>query len=154
MPFLVTLSSPAFPSSPPFRTSTPANNFTSHDLAGALQDMQVAAAAASMRGTETVGAKSAARRLSRVLVGRRRRAAVLLLALAYAAAMLMLTIGGSEGSGSSGVVAGVLRRGAQPAPPGSVYRSHLVFERLLPEMRAFASRPNPVSVPRLAFFAP
>ncbi|XP_008669808.1 O-fucosyltransferase 9 isoform X4 [Zea mays] len=106
--------------------------------------MQVAAAAASMRGTETVGAKSAARRLSRVLVGRRRRAAVLLLALAYAAAMLMLTIGGSEGSGSSGVVAGVLRRGAQSAPPGSVYRSHLVFERLLPEMRAFASRPNPL----------
>ncbi|XP_008669806.1 O-fucosyltransferase 9 isoform X2 [Zea mays] len=106
--------------------------------------MQVAAAAASMRGTETVGAKSAARRLSRVLVGRRRRAAVLLLALAYAAAMLMLTIGGSEGSGSSGVVAGVLRRGAQSAPPGSVYRSHLVFERLLPEMRAFASRPNPI----------
>jgi hypothetical protein len=108
-----------------------------------------------MRGTETVGSKpAAARRLGRVLVGRRRRAAVLLLALAYAAAMLVLTIGGSEGFGSSGVVAGALGRRVQPAPPGSVYRSHLVFERLLPEMRAFASPPNPVSVPELAFFAP
>ena len=88
-----------------------------------------------MRGTETVvGAKPAARRLGRVLVGRRRRAAVLLLALAYTAAMLMLTMGGGEGFGSSGVVEGAL------GPPGSVYRSHLVFERLLPEMRAFASR--------------
>lgn len=100
-----------------------------------------------MRGTETVvGAKPAARRLGRVLVGRRRRAAVLLLALAYTAAMLMLTMGGGEGFGSSGVVEGAL------GPPGSVYRSHLVFERLLPEMRAFASRPNPVSAPKLAFF--
>ncbi|KXG27892.1 uncharacterized protein At1g04910 [Sorghum bicolor] len=101
--------------------------------------MQVEAAEASMRGTETVvGAKPAARRLGRVLVGRRRRAAVLLLALAYTAAMLMLTMGGGEGFGSSGVVEGAL------GPPGSVYRSHLVFERLLPEMRAFASRPNPL----------
>jgi hypothetical protein len=109
--------------------------------------MQVEAAEASMRGTETVvGAKPAARRLGRVLVGRRRRAAVLLLALAYTAAMLMLTMGGGEGFGSSGVVEGAL------GPPGSVYRSHLVFERLLPEMRAFASRPNPVSAPKLAFF--
>jgi hypothetical protein len=117
--------------------------------------MSVAAAAASMRGTETVvGAKPAARRLGRVLVGRRRRAAVLLLALAYVAAMLVLAMGVSEGFGSSSVVAGALGRRAQPAPPGSVYRSHLVFERLLPEMRAFAPRPNPVSVPKLAFFAP
>jgi len=77
----------------------------------------VAAAEASMRGTETAGAKPAARRLGRVLVGRRRRAAVLLLALAYAAAMLMLAMGGSEGFGSSGVVAGALGRRAQPAPP-------------------------------------
>ncbi|WVZ53919.1 hypothetical protein U9M48_004805 [Paspalum notatum var. saurae] len=101
--------------------------------------MSMAAAAASMRGTETAGAKSAARRL-----GRRRRGALLLLALAYAAAMLMLSMGGSEGPGAAGVVAGALRRRGQPAPPGSVYRSHLVFERLLPEMRAFSSRPNPL----------
>jgi hypothetical protein len=79
---------------------------------------------------------------------------VLLLALAYAAAMLMLTRGGSEGFGSSGVVAGALGRRAQQAAPGSVYHSHLAFEWLLPEMRAFASRPNPASVPKLAFFAP
>ena len=107
-----------------------------------------------MRGTETAGPKPAARRLGRVLVGRRRRTAVLLLALAYAAAMLVVTIGVSEGFGPSGAVAGALGLRAQPASPGSVYRSHLVFERLLPEMRAFASRPSPVSVPKLSFFAP
>ncbi|KAF8731003.1 hypothetical protein HU200_016883 [Digitaria exilis] len=99
--------------------------------------MPVAAAAASMRGTEAAGAKPAARRLGRVLLGpRRRRAALLLLALAYAAAMLMLAVGGGEGLGAAG---GVVEAAL---PPGSVYRSHLVFERLLPEMRAFASLPN------------
>ena len=97
------------------------------------------AAAASMRGTEAAGPRHAARRLGRVLDGRRRRAALLLLALAYAAAMLMLATGGGEGLG-----AGVVVEAAPPAP-GSVYRSHLAFERLLPEMRAFASRPNPVN---------
>ncbi|OEL30631.1 Uncharacterized protein BAE44_0008348 [Dichanthelium oligosanthes] len=106
--------------------------------------MQVAAAAASMRGTEAAGARPTARRLGRVLVGRRRRAAVLLLALAYAAAMLMLAMGGGEGLGAAGEVEAALRRRAAPAPPGSVYRSRLVFERLLPEMCAFASRPNPL----------
>ncbi|KAF8711134.1 hypothetical protein HU200_029142 [Digitaria exilis] len=109
--------------------------------------MPMAAAAASMRSTEAAGAKPAARRLARVLLGpRRRRAALLLLALAYAAAMLMLAVGGGEGLGAAaGVVEAALRRRApppQPQPPGSVYRSHLVFERLLPEMRAFASLPN------------
>ncbi|XP_039824608.1 O-fucosyltransferase 9-like isoform X3 [Panicum virgatum] len=102
--------------------------------------MPVPAAAASMRGTEAAGPRHAARRLGRVLDGRRRRAALLLLALAYAAAMLMLATGGGEGLG-----AGVVVEAAPPAPPaapGSVYRSHLVFERLLPEMRAFAARPN------------
>ncbi|PUZ43926.1 hypothetical protein GQ55_8G046000 [Panicum hallii var. hallii] len=102
--------------------------------------MPVPAAAASMRGTEAAGPRLAARRLGRVLDGRRRRAALLLLALAYAAAMLMLATGGGEGLG-----AGVVVEAAPPAPPGSVYRSHLVFERLLPEMRAFASQPNPVN---------
>ncbi|KAK8447363.1 hypothetical protein SEVIR_8G055600v4 [Setaria viridis] len=106
--------------------------------------MPVAAAAASMRGNDSPGAKPAARRLVRVLAGRRRRAALLLLALAYAAAMLMLAMCGGEGLGAGGVVEAALRRGSPPPPPGSVHRSHLVFERLLPEMRAFTSRPNPL----------
>uniref|UniRef100_A0ACD5W6K2 Uncharacterized protein n=1 Tax=Avena sativa TaxID=4498 RepID=A0ACD5W6K2_AVESA len=100
-----------------------------------------------MRGAE--GPKATARRPGRVLAGRRRRAAVLLLALSYTAAMLMLFLcAGSSGlssTGGSGVAVGSLRRRpAAPAPPGSVYRSHLVFERLLPDMRASASRPNPL----------
>jgi len=105
--------------------------------------MPVPAAAASMRGTEAAGPRHAARRLGRVLDGSRRRAALLLLGLAYAAATLMLATGGGEGLG-----AGVVVEAAPPAPaaaPWSVYRSHLAFERLLPEMRAFASRPNPVN---------
>ncbi|KAG2561160.1 hypothetical protein PVAP13_8KG111611 [Panicum virgatum] len=104
--------------------------------------MLVPAEAASMRGTEAAGPRHAARRLGRVLDGRRRRTALLLLALAYAAATLMLTTGGGEGLG-----AGVVVEAAPPAvaaAPGSVYCSHLAFERLLPEMRAFASRPNQV----------
>ncbi|CAL4942056.1 unnamed protein product [Urochloa decumbens] len=107
--------------------------------------MPVAAAAASMRGIESAGARPAARRLGRVLVGRRRRAALLLLALAYTAAMLMFAMFGDEGLvADGGVVEAALRRRVSPAPPGSVYRSHLVFERLIPEMRAFISRPNPL----------
>ena len=101
------------------------------------------AAAASMRGTEAAGPRHAARRLGRVLDGRRRRTALLLLALAYAAATLMLATGGGEGLGAGVVVEAV--PAAPPAAPGSVYRSHLVFERLLPEMRAFAARPNSVN---------
>ncbi|KAF0933587.1 hypothetical protein E2562_018831 [Oryza meyeriana var. granulata] len=66
----------------------------------------------------------------------------MLLALAYAAAMLVVFLGGGR-AGLVGVVAGALRRRA-PAPTGSVYRSHLVFERLLSEMRASASRPHPL----------
>ncbi|KAL6658313.1 hypothetical protein ACP70R_003899 [Stipagrostis hirtigluma subsp. patula] len=99
-----------------------------------------AAAAAPMRGTEA-GAKPA-RRLGRALAGRPRRAALLLLALTYAAAMLMLALGGGGGAGAGLGAGGVATVAA--APPGSVYRSHLLFERLLPEMRAFASRPNPL----------
>ncbi|PAN16224.1 hypothetical protein PAHAL_3G045600 [Panicum hallii] len=77
---------------------------------------------------------------------RRRGAVVLLLALAYAAGMLMFLLAGRLSGGGSGVeVTGSsspLQRGrrrhadAQPPPqPGSVYRSHLVFERLWPAMR-------------------
>ncbi|CAL4916909.1 unnamed protein product [Urochloa decumbens] len=107
--------------------------------------MPVAAAAASMRGIESAGARPAARRLGRVLVGRRRRAALLFLALAYTVAMLMLAMFGDEGLvADGGVVEAALRRRVSPAPPGSVYRSHLVFERLIPEMGAFISRPNPL----------
>jgi hypothetical protein len=98
-----------------------------------------------MRGTDSSGAKPAARRLVRVLAGRRRRAALLFLALAYAAAMLVLAICGGEALGSGGMVEAALRRRQPPALPGSVYRSHLMFERLLPEMRAFTTHPNPVS---------
>ncbi|TVU26131.1 hypothetical protein EJB05_28667, partial [Eragrostis curvula] len=103
--------------------------------------MPMEAAAASMRGTEA-GTKNG-RRLVRVLVGRRRRAAVLLLALAYVAAILMLVLGGGAGMRAGSVVAVATHRRA-PAPPGSLYRSHLVFERLLPDMRAFVSRTNPL----------
>ncbi|CAM0874662.1 unnamed protein product [Alopecurus aequalis] len=100
-------------------------------------------ASASMRGGE--GAKATARRPGRTLAGRRRRTAVLLLALSYAAAMLMLFLcSGDSGLSSSMAVGSLRRRPAAPAPPGSVYRSHLVFERLLPDMRASASRPNPI----------
>ncbi|CAM0874660.1 unnamed protein product [Alopecurus aequalis] len=100
-------------------------------------------ASASMRGGE--GAKATARRPGRTLAGRRRRTAVLLLALSYAAAMLMLFLcSGDSGLSSSMAVGSLRRRPAAPAPPGSVYRSHLVFERLLPDMRASASRPNPL----------
>ncbi|KAL6870856.1 hypothetical protein ACP4OV_014704 [Aristida adscensionis] len=107
------------------------------------------AAAAAMRGAEAAAAAGKpARRLGRVLAGRRRRAALLLLALAYAAAMLMLALGagagGAGGASAAGVVAAALGRRASSALPGSVYRSHHLFERLLPEMRAFASRPNPL----------
>ncbi|KAF7048068.1 hypothetical protein CFC21_056884 [Triticum aestivum] len=101
-----------------------------------------APAPASMRGGE--GAKGTARRPDRVLAARRRRATVLLLALAYTAAMLVLLLGADGtglGAGGGRVVVGAPR---PPAPPGSVYRSHLVFERLLPEMRALASRPSPL----------
>ncbi|KAM0867862.1 hypothetical protein ACQ4PT_041684 [Festuca glaucescens] len=103
----------------------------------------VAVASAPMRGGE--GAKATARRPGRTLAGRRRRAAVLLLALSYAAAMLMLFLcSGGSGLSSAGGSGLVGRRPAAPAPPGSVYRSHLVFDRLLPDMRASASRPNPL----------
>ncbi|KAG8050920.1 hypothetical protein GUJ93_ZPchr0009g755 [Zizania palustris] len=84
------------------------------------------------------GGKAAARRPGR---GRRRAAVVLLLALAYAVGILMFVLGGG-GAGPSGragvTVASVRRRRAAPLPsppPGSVYRSHLVFNRLLPDIR-------------------
>uniref|UniRef100_A0A453HI26 O-fucosyltransferase family protein n=1 Tax=Aegilops tauschii subsp. strangulata TaxID=200361 RepID=A0A453HI26_AEGTS len=111
--------------------------------------MASASASASMRGGES--AKGTARRPDRVLAARRRRAAVLLLALAYTAAMLVLLLGADGtglGAGGGRVVVGAPRpRARAPAPPGSVYRSHLVFERLLPEMRALASRPSPLMAP-------
>ena len=78
------------------------------------------AAAASMRGTEAAGPRHAARRLGRVLDGRRRRAALLLLALAYAAAMLMLATGGGEGLGAGGARVGVPQPPrVRAAPPGN-----------------------------------
>ncbi|CAL4896698.1 unnamed protein product [Urochloa decumbens] len=74
---------------------------------------------------------------------RRRGAVVLLLALAYAAGTLMFLLAGRlSGAGLGVLVASSSllqprRRGHGPAPPqpGSVYRSHLVFERLWPAMR-------------------
>nr|TKW10932.1 hypothetical protein SEVIR_6G201300v2 [Setaria viridis] len=86
--------------------------------------MQVAAAVASTRGTEAGGAKPSARRLVRVMAGRRRWAALLLLALAYTAAMLMLAMGGGEVLGTGAVVEAALQRRAAPAttslsPPSS-----------------------------------
>ena len=84
-------------------------------------------------------------------VARRRAAAALLLALVYAAGLLVFLLGGrlSGGGATAGgpcpaavTVASSLRRrtrGADAEPPhaqrGSVYRSHLVFERLWPAMR-------------------
>ncbi|KAL6642329.1 hypothetical protein ACP70R_020510 [Stipagrostis hirtigluma subsp. patula] len=97
--------------------------------------------ASSMRG------KAAARRQGRGGGGggRRRGAVVLLLALAYAAGMLVFLLGGRVSGGAGVEVASLRRRrradgataaGAAPPPqPGSVYRSHLVFERLWPAMR-------------------
>ncbi|CAN6328717.1 unnamed protein product [Urochloa humidicola] len=77
---------------------------------------------------------------------RRHGAVVLLLALAYAAGTLMFLLAGRLSVGGSGVQVASSplqrrRRGhtaaAPPAPPqpGSVYRSHLIFERLWPAMR-------------------
>uniref|UniRef100_A0ACD5XIK2 Uncharacterized protein n=1 Tax=Avena sativa TaxID=4498 RepID=A0ACD5XIK2_AVESA len=90
------------------------------------------------------GAAKAARRhqAGRGGGGRRRAAVVLLLALAYAAGLLLFVFGGGASvdvGGRAGVtVASFRRRGAparSPPPPGSVYRSHIVFERLWPDIR-------------------
>jgi hypothetical protein len=66
---------------------------------------------------------------------RRPGAVVLLLALAYAAGLLMFVLGGRVSS-SAGVEVPSLRR----RRPGSVYRSHLLFDRLWPAMRDDATR--------------
>uniref|UniRef100_A0A0E0MD30 O-fucosyltransferase family protein n=1 Tax=Oryza punctata TaxID=4537 RepID=A0A0E0MD30_ORYPU len=107
---------------------------------------------AVMRG-DGGGLKGARGRQGRAAVaGRWRRVAVMLLALAYAASMLVVFLGGGRaGMGGAGgvAVAGALRLRGAPAPAGSVYRSHLVFDRLLPEMRASsASRPHPLMTPQ------
>jgi hypothetical protein len=91
-------------------------------------------------------------------VARRRVAvAALLLALAYAGGLLMflLDVGGAAagGLGPAVTVASSVRRRPLPSPadapphaqPGSVYRSHLVFERLLPAMRDDATLPSSLS---------
>ncbi|KAK3139440.1 hypothetical protein QOZ80_5AG0383320 [Eleusine coracana subsp. coracana] len=90
------------------------------------------------------GKAGAARRPGRV---RRRGAVALLLALAYAAGLLMFVLGGRVSSSSSlppggvEVASSLLRRrrrveeASAPPRPGSVYRSHLVFDRLWPAMR-------------------
>ncbi|CAM0950173.1 unnamed protein product [Alopecurus aequalis] len=68
--------------------------------------------------------------------GRRRGAVVLLVALAYVAGMFMFAFGGGgsvDGGGRAGVTVASFRR--SPPPPGSVYRSHIVFERLWPDIR-------------------
>lgn len=97
----------------------------------------------------------------------RRRVAVaaLLLALAYAGGLLMFLLderlsGGSVGGAAAGglgpmvtVASSVRRRRPLPSPadapphaqPGSVYRSHLVFERLLPAMRDDATLASSLS---------
>ncbi|RCV36053.1 hypothetical protein SETIT_7G288700v2 [Setaria italica] len=76
---------------------------------------------------------------------RGRGVVVLLLALAYAAGTLMFLLAGRLSGGGPGVEVASSsplqrpRRHAAPPPsppqPGSVYRSHLVFERLWPSMR-------------------
>lgn len=98
-------------------------------------------------------------------VARRRVAvAALLLALAYAGGLLMFLLderlsGGSVGGAAAGglgpavTVASSVRRRPLPSPadaplhaqPGSVYRSHLVFERLLPAMRDDATLASSLS---------
>ncbi|GJM87878.1 hypothetical protein PR202_ga03876 [Eleusine coracana subsp. coracana] len=90
------------------------------------------------------GKAGAARRPGRV---RRRGAVALLLALAYAAGLLMFVLGGRVSSSSSlppggvEVASSLLRRrrrveeASAPPRPGSVYRSHLVFDRLWTAMR-------------------
>uniref|UniRef100_A0A804RCY7 O-fucosyltransferase family protein n=1 Tax=Zea mays TaxID=4577 RepID=A0A804RCY7_MAIZE len=99
-------------------------------------------------------------------VARRRVAvAALLLALAYAGGLLMFLLderlsGGSVGGAAAGglgpmvtVASSVRRRRPLPSPadapphaqPGSVYRSHLVFERLLPAMRDDATLASSLS---------
>jgi hypothetical protein len=91
-------------------------------------------------------------------VARRRVAvAALLLALAYAGGLLMflLDVGGAAagGLGPAVTVASSVRRRPLPSPadapphaqPGSVYRSHLVFERLLPAMRDDATLASSLS---------
>lgn len=100
------------------------------------------------------GAKAAAaRRSGRGGGGRRRAAVVLLLALAYVAGLLVFVLAGGGGVGVGGrvevgrevgvmTVASLRRRRAAAAAapqPGSVYRSHLVFERLWPDIRDDAS---------------
>lgn len=103
---------------------------------------------AVMRG-DGGGLKGARGRQGRgaAVAGRWRRVAVILLALAYAASMLVVFLGGGAGGVAvAGAGAGALRQRGAPAPAGSVYRSHLVLDRLLPELRASsASRPHPVS---------
>jgi hypothetical protein len=76
---------------------------------------------------------------------------LLLLALAYVAGLLVFVLAGGGGVGGRvevgrevGVmtVASLRRRraaAAAAAQPGSVYRSHLVFERLWPDIRDDAS---------------
>lgn len=88
------------------------------------------------------GAKAAAaRRPGRGGGVRRRGAVVLLLALAYAAGLLMFVLGGRVSPPSGAEVASLRRQRRRraeeedPPRPGSVYRSHLVFERLWPAMR-------------------
>ncbi|GJN13667.1 hypothetical protein PR202_gb00397 [Eleusine coracana subsp. coracana] len=95
------------------------------------------------------GKAGAARRPGRV---RRRGAVALLLALAYAAGLLMFVLGGRVSLSSPPPPGGVevasllLRRrrraeeASAPPRPGSVYRSHLVFDRLWPAMRDDAAR--------------
>uniref|UniRef100_I1QY61 O-fucosyltransferase family protein n=1 Tax=Oryza glaberrima TaxID=4538 RepID=I1QY61_ORYGL len=106
---------------------------------------------AVMRG-DGGGLKGARGRQGRgaAVAGRWRRVAVILLALAYAASMLVVFLGGGAGGVAvAGAGAGALRQRGAPAPAGSVYRSHLVLDRLLPEMRASsASRPHPLMTPQ------
>uniref|UniRef100_A0A0E0BG00 O-fucosyltransferase family protein n=1 Tax=Oryza glumipatula TaxID=40148 RepID=A0A0E0BG00_9ORYZ len=143
LPFLVSRTPP-----PPRHLRSPPHR-SSHDAAGAFQVMPVVVVVvvAVMRG-DGGGLKGARGRQGRgaAVAGRWRRVAVILLALAYAASMLVVFLGGGAGGVA---VAGALRQRGAPAPAGSVYRSHLVLDRLLPEMRASsASRPHPLMTPQ------
>ena len=96
-------------------------------------------AASARKAWRRPGGRSARRRAAPALA-----LALLLLALAYAAGMLafLLAGGGAPGPAVTVAVPSLRRRRRaadgpplQQAQPGSVYRSHLVFERLWPAMR-------------------
>ena len=163
-PVTRSLPSPPHGSSPPPRRTTPTSPplpLTGARIACSRESLARRADAMSVAlyargGGVGCGAKAAAaaRRPGRGGGGGRRRAAavlLLLLALAYVAGLLVFVLAGGGGVGGRvevGREVGVmtvssLRRRSDAAEaaaqPGSVYRSHLVFERLWPDIRDDAS---------------